>query len=78
MNVLYGVVFVLAFLGIGPMEIGIAMVVILLLFGSSKLPKLARSEGRSATEFKKGVAGIDEESDAGASKESSEPEESND
>lgn len=37
-----------------PEIIGI-IVVILLLFGSSKLPKLARSIGEASKEFKKGV-----------------------
>ena len=38
----------------GP-ELFIVLGVILLLFGSTKLPKLARSLGASVTEFKKGV-----------------------
>ncbi|MHC4939924.1 MAG: Sec-independent protein translocase subunit TatA/TatB [Planctomycetota bacterium] len=43
------------------MELIIVLAVILLLFGSTKLPKLARSLGASVTEFKKGVKGGDEE-----------------
>lgn len=39
----------------GGMELIIVLGVILLLFGSTKLPKLARSLGSSVTEFKKGV-----------------------
>ena len=38
----------------GP-ELFIVLGVILLLFGSTKLPKLARSLGASVTEFKKGI-----------------------
>ena len=38
----------------GP-ELFIVLAVVLLLFGSTKLPKLARSLGASVTEFKKGV-----------------------
>lgn len=38
----------------GP-ELIIILVVVLLLFGAAKLPKLARSLGASAKEFKKGV-----------------------
>lgn len=46
---------------IGPLELIIVLVVILLLFGSTKLPKLARSIGEASQEFKKGIeAGKDE------------------
>jgi len=52
----------------GPWEWLIVLGVILLLFGAKKLPELARSLGKSSSEFKKGVkegaAGTDE---AGAS-----------
>jgi sec-independent protein translocase protein TatA len=41
---------------VGPLELIIVLVVILLLFGSTKLPKLARSIGEASQEFKKGVA----------------------
>lgn len=38
-------------------EVIIILGVFLLLFGSTKLPKLARSLGSSMTEFKKGLRG---------------------
>ena len=38
----------------GPMELIIILAVILLLFGPKKLPDLARSIGRSLSEFKRG------------------------
>lgn len=40
----------------GPTELIIILVVVLLLFGSTRLPKLARSMGEASKEFKKGVS----------------------
>jgi sec-independent protein translocase protein TatA len=40
---------------LGPAEILIILAVFLLLFGAKKLPELARSLGRSSTEFRKGL-----------------------
>lgn len=40
---------------LGPMEILLIVFVVLLLFGSAKLPELARSVGRSARIFKSEV-----------------------
>lgn len=40
---------------IGPLELIIVLVVVLLLFGSTRLPKLGRSIGGFLKEFKKGV-----------------------
>ena len=40
---------------IGPTEILIVLLVIVVLFGAKKLPDLARSLGRSSSEFKKGL-----------------------
>ncbi len=41
---------------IGGFELIIVLLVILLLFGSTRLPKLAKSLGEAQKEFKKGVA----------------------
>ncbi len=41
---------------IGPVELLIILAVVLLLFGSTRLPKLARSIGQASKEFKAGVA----------------------
>src|SRR3954465_13850747 len=47
----------------GPTEWLIVGAVVLLLFGAKKLPDLARSLGRSSSEFKKGMreGGVDED-----------------
>jgi len=61
--------------GIGPLEIGIIVLIIILLFGATKVPQLARSFGQAMGEFKKAKkeAEIDykkfEESVAGDEKE---------
>ena len=39
----------------GPTELIIVLVIVLLLFGGTKLPKLARSLGQASNEFKKGI-----------------------
>lgn len=44
---------------IGGPEILIILVVVLLLFGATRLPKLARSIGESAKELKAGLSGDD-------------------
>jgi sec-independent protein translocase protein TatA len=40
---------------LGPVEIIIILLIIVLLFGAKKLPELARGLGKSASEFKKGL-----------------------
>ena len=42
--------------GIGAQELMIILVIVLVLFGGSKLPDLAKSLGKSMKEFKKGIA----------------------
>lgn len=42
-------------LGVGPQEVLLIFLVIVLLFGASKLPELARSLGKAKGEFKKGM-----------------------
>jgi sec-independent protein translocase protein TatA len=41
---------------LGPTEIGLVVVVVVLLFGAKRLPDLARSIGASARELRKGLA----------------------
>lgn len=40
---------------LGPLEIGLIVLVILLLFGATRLPKLGRSMGQSIRGFKRGL-----------------------
>lgn len=51
-------------MNLGPLEIGLIVLAIVLLFGGAKLPKLARSLGSAKSEFEKGskekVSGEDE------------------
>jgi len=49
--------------GLGTGELLIILVVVLVLFGGAKLPKLARSLGQAQTEFKKGLKETPEEDD---------------
>jgi sec-independent protein translocase protein TatA len=52
---------------IGTGEIIIIVVVLVLLFGSRKLPELARSIGRSARELRKGLRETEDGEDGDAS-----------
>lgn len=51
----------------GPWELILLLFVVLLLFGSKRLPSLARSMGRSLTEFKRGKDELSNEIKEGAS-----------
>jgi sec-independent protein translocase protein TatA len=50
----------LGFMGIGPQELIIVAIIVLILFGS-RLPSVMRNLGRGVTEFKKGVSGVDDD-----------------
>ena len=52
----------LGMFGIGPQELLILGIIVLLLFGN-RLPSVMRSLGRGVVEFKKGVSGEDDEDD---------------
>lgn len=43
-------------MNLGAPELLIILVIVLLVFGSSRLPKLARSLGQAQKEFKEGIA----------------------
>ncbi|MDQ3806376.1 MAG: twin-arginine translocase TatA/TatE family subunit, partial [Acidobacteriota bacterium] len=47
--------------GLGPQELIIILVILLLLFGSTRLPQLAKGMGKSIREFKKGINDADDE-----------------
>lgn len=47
----------MAFIGLpGGMEMVALLIIVLLLFGSQKIPSLMRNLGKSANEFKRGMA----------------------
>jgi sec-independent protein translocase protein TatA len=51
---------------VGPTELLIVLGIVMLLFGSTQLPKLARSMGAASKEFKKGVSegAVEDETDS--------------
>jgi sec-independent protein translocase protein TatA len=46
---------------IGPMEIGIVLIIALLVFGPKRLPELGGSLGKGIREFSQSVSGRDDE-----------------
>jgi sec-independent protein translocase protein TatA len=50
----------LAIIGLGMPEMLLLLGVMLLIFGGTRLPQLAKGLGASIREFKKGAAGMDE------------------
>ena len=50
-------------LGLGHWELLIVLGIFMLLFGGARIPGIARSLGKSITEFKKGVKGIEEDAE---------------
>ncbi|HYP47095.1 MAG TPA: twin-arginine translocase TatA/TatE family subunit [Thermoleophilaceae bacterium] len=48
-------------LGIGPTEIIIVLIIVLVIFGPKRLPDLGRSLGRGMREFKDSVTGNDKD-----------------
>jgi sec-independent protein translocase protein TatA len=47
--------------GIGPTELIILLIVVLLLFGAKRVPEIGRSVGKGMREFKDAVTGRDDE-----------------
>lgn len=46
---------------LGPWEIALIVVVVLLIFGPKQLPRLARSLGKAMREFRRGVREVSDE-----------------
>lgn len=45
---------------LGPWEIGLILVIIIILFGGKKLPELARSIGDAVKQYRKATEGVEE------------------
>ena len=46
--------------GMGPMELGIILVIIVVLFGARRLPEIGAGFGKAIKNFKSGISGDDE------------------
>jgi sec-independent protein translocase protein TatA len=53
--------------GIGGQEIVLLLVLGMLLFGATHLPRLGRSAGKTVTEFKRGLQGIEDDLESAGS-----------
>ena len=52
--------------GLGPMELIIVFLVVLLIFGAKRIPEIAQGLGRGITEFKKAARDVTDEIDTAA------------
>lgn len=59
---------------IGPMEVAIVLILLLVIFGPKKLPELGRSAGKSLTEFRAGLSGKHDDEEEKAAVTAPEPE----
>ena len=50
----------MSFFGIGPTELLIILLIAVILFGSKKIPEVARSLGQAVREFKKATSSVEE------------------
>jgi len=58
---------------IGPLELGIVILIALLVFGPKRLPELGRSTGRGIREFRQSISGGSEETSEPADGSAAEP-----
>lgn len=59
---MFGFTQLFAFLGnIGPLEIVLILLVILLLFGAKRIPEIAKGVGKGMKEFKKAVKEVEDD-----------------
>jgi len=50
--------------GLGPMELGVIFLIILLVFGAKRIPEIAQGLGKGITEFKKAARDVTNELDS--------------
>lgn len=60
---------------LGPMELGIIVLIVLIVFGAGKLPQVGGAIGKGIREFRKAKEGIDEDSQTNSVKASTEAKE---
>jgi sec-independent protein translocase protein TatA len=53
---------------LGPLEIGLILLIVLMVFGVGKLPQVGASLGKAIRSFKQGASGEDEEETKGPKK----------
>lgn len=46
--------------GLGPMELGIILAIVVILFGAKRLPEIGAGMGKAIKNFKSGISGKDE------------------
>lgn len=65
----------LALWGMGPLELSIILVIVLLIFGAGKLPKIGKQLGDAMGSFKKAKEGLDDQTGDAVTKSESKKEE---
>lgn len=53
---------------LGPLELGIIVVIVLIIFGAGKLPQVGGAIGKSIREFRRAKEGVEEEARTGSSR----------